>query len=131
MKITSRVNHAHLKAMQIVFMRSQVKTCDALKSDLQDSQTIPFDMGSLQNTKTFVNDKNIKKGIVSIVSEGPYARYHYFGVTSEGEKLNHSQVKNSNAGPFWFEPYLNGNKKEMPQKSFNKFVKKEMQSVIK
>lgn len=126
MKITSKINHAHLNIMKGVFMRAQVKTCDALKSDLQDSQTIPFDTGALQNTKTFVNDKNAQKGIVSIVSEGPYSRKLYFH-----PEYNFKTDKNPNAGGMWFEPYINGNKRKMPQILFASFVKKEMQSAIK
>lgn len=126
MKVTSKINRAHLNAMERVFMHAQINTCDALKSDLQSSQTMPFDTGALQNTKTFVNDKNAKQGVVSVCSEGPYARRLYFH-----PEYNFRKDKNPNAGGMWFEPYLNGNKKMMPQILFAKFVKKEMQNVIK
>lgn len=126
MKVTSKVNQIHLDVMKSVFIKAQINTCDALKSDLQDFQIIPFDTGALQNTKTFVNDKNVKKGIVSVCSEGPYARKLYFH-----PEYNFKTDKNQNAGGMWFEPYINGVKKQMPQMLFTKFVKKEMQSVIK
>lgn len=126
MKVTSKINQAHLNIMKEVFMKAQIKTCDALKSDLQDSQTIPFDTGALQNTKMFVNKRNVEKGVVSIGNEGPYARRLYFH-----PEYNFRTDKNPNAGGMWFEPYLNGNKNMMPQILFTKFVKKEMQNVIK
>ena len=47
------------------------ETADALKSDLERSQTMPFDTGALQNRSTFVDDSKKNKGIVTIVSDTP------------------------------------------------------------
>lgn len=126
MKVTSKVNNVHLSIMKGVFQRAQIKTCDDLKTDLQQSQTMPFDTGTMQNTKTFVDDSKVKQGKVSIATEGPYARRLYFH-----PEYNFRTDKNPNAGGLWFEPYITGNKKMMPQILFVKLVKKEMQSVIK
>lgn len=127
MKITSKVNQKHLNDMQVVFQRAQIKTVDALKSDLQKSQTLPHgDTGELK--KNIETDKDyVKNGIVRIAHEGlAYPRRLYFH-----PEYNYRKDKNANAGGLWFEPYLTGNKKEMPQKLFEKFVKKEKNNVIK
>ena len=55
-----------------------VDTAEALKTDLVQSQTMPFRTGNLQNDNTFVDDRKVKKGIVKIVSDTPYARRLYF-----------------------------------------------------
>lgn len=126
MKVTSKVNNFHLSIMKGVFQRVQIKTCNDLKTDLQQSQTMPFDTGATQNTKTFVDSSKVNQGKVSVVTEGPYARRLYFH-----PEYNFRTDKNPNAGGLWFEPYITGNKKMMPQKLFLKLLKEEMQSVIK
>lgn len=126
MKVTSKVNRRNLEIMHSIFERAQIKTCDAIKSDLQSSQTLPFDTGALQQN-IFVDDSKVKQGIVSIVhSNLPYPRRLYFH-----PEYNFRKDKNPNAGGMWYEPYLHGNKKDMPQLTFNKMVKKEMENVIR
>lgn len=125
MKVTSKINYSHSKAMQSVFRKSQIKTCDAIKSDLQDSQTLPFDTGALQQN-IFVDDSKVKKGIVIIAhSNLPYPRRLYFH-----PEYNYKRDKNTKAGGMWYEPYINGNKKKMPYIYFARFVRKEMENVI-
>lgn len=53
-------------------------TAEAVKTDLIQSQTMPFRTGNLQNDNTFVDDERVKNGIVKIVSDTPYARKLYF-----------------------------------------------------
>jgi len=125
MKVTSKQNQSHSQAMKLVFQRALIKTVDAIKSDVQDSQTMPFDTGALQNTKTYVNTNKIKQGKASVVSEGPYARRLYFH-----PEYNFKTEGNSKAGGMWFEPYINGNKKMFPQIVFANYVRKEMENVI-
>lgn len=126
MKVTSKINQNHVSTMNGIFQRAQIKTCDAIKSDLQKSQTLPHgDTGSLQEN-IFVNDSKAKQGIVTIVhSNLPYPRRLYFH-----PEYNFRTDKNPNASGLWYEPYLNGNKKMMPQIIFAKFVRKEMENVI-
>ncbi len=126
MKVTSKINPMHMKSMQHIFRQAQIKTCDAMKTDLQHSQTMPFDTGALQNTKTFVDDKNVKKGVVRIVSEGPYARRLYFH-----PEYNFQKTNNPKAGGMWFSPYISGNKKKMPMVLMAKFVREGMQNELK
>ncbi len=126
MKVTSKINPIHMKSMQHIFRQAQIKTCDAIKTDLQHSQTMPFDTGALQNTKTFVDNKNAKKGIVRIVSEGPYARRLHFH-----PEYNFRTDKNPKAGGMWFSPYISGNKRKMATALFAKLVRKGMQNELK
>lgn len=127
MKVTSKVNKAHLDIMKEVFQRAQIKTVDALKTDVQNSHTMPFGEGTLQNESMHIDDSKVSSGKVVLVHSGiPYSRRLYFH-----PEFNFRQDHNSKAGGLWFEPYINGNKKEMPQKLFNKFVKKEKDNVIK
>ena len=125
MKVTSKINPIHINTMQEVFQKAQIKTTDAIKTDVQSSQTMPFDTSALQNTKTDKDVSKVSKGITTVYSSGPYARKLYFH-----PEYNFRKDKNPNAGGMWFEPYINGNKKMFPQISFAKFVRKEMENVI-
>lgn len=98
-----------------------VDTAEAIKTDLYQSQTMPFDIGTMQNDSTFVDDKRIIKGIAKIVSDTPYARKVYFD-----PEVHIKQGKNPNAKQYWFEDYISGNKKDLPIKYFKLMLKRRM-----
>lgn len=117
MKVTSKVNKQTLKQIDQDAVLSLIKTADALKTDLQQSQTMPMDTGHLQNTATFVDDSKAQQGLVRVVSDTPYARRLYFH-----PELDFRKDKNPNAGAMWFEPYISGNKKDFIVDTFKKFM---------
>jgi len=78
MKVTVKLNTANIKNIEKAVARNLTKTADALKTDLQQSETMPFKTGQLQNRSTFVDDKEAETGKVYIVSDTPYARRLYF-----------------------------------------------------
>lgn len=117
-KVIGKINHKGNAYVKKLMNDALVETADAVKSDLQKSQTMPFDTGALQNRSTFVDDSMKKKGKVTIVSDTPYARRLYFH-----PEYNFRKDKNKNAGGEWFEPYINGNKKDFAKKNFAKILK--------
>ncbi len=97
------------------------KTAELIHEDLQQSQTMPFDTGTLQNKSTFVDDKDAELGEVDLVSSTPYARRLYYH-----PEYNFQTHENQNAGGRWLEPYLPGGKKEtFAQETFAKVYRKE------
>lgn len=118
MKVTSKVNNAKLRQINSSSEIALIKTADALKTDLIDSQTMPFDKGTLQNRSTFVDDSQSYKGVVSVVSDTPYARRLYFH-----PEFVFKTTKNPNAGGMWFEPYIDGEKKDFVKEKFTEFMK--------
>ena len=118
MKVKAKVNPNHLKYIKKVCIEALVETADALKSDLIQNQTMPFDTGTLQNRSTFIDDSKKNSGKVSIVSDTPYARRLYFH-----PEYNYKKDKNANAGGMWFQPYIDGNKKDFATKAFAKLLK--------
>lgn len=94
------------------------KTADAVKTDVQQSETMPFDTGALQNRSTFVDSSKVSDYSVSVVSDTPYARRLYFH-----PEYNFRQDKNPNAGGEWFEPYISGEKKDYIKKVFANFMR--------
>ena len=121
MKVTSKVNHEFLVKFNSIAKDNLVRTADAMRTDLVQSQTMPFDTGNLQNNSTFIDDKKKKQGKVSIVSDTPYARRLYFH-----PEYNFQKENNPNAGGMWFSPYITGNKKDFAKKVFAKFMKRSM-----
>lgn len=136
MKVTSRVNAEFLMKYKAKAQENLVKTADAMKTDLVQSQTIPFGEtkinadgdvvysgGNLQNgiinAGTFVDDSKKRQNKAKIVSDTPYARRLYFH-----PEFNFSKVENPNAGGMWFEPYISGNKKDFASKTFSKLMKR-------
>lgn len=118
MNVKVKLNHKNISYIQKIANQSLVETADKIKSNLQGSQTMPFDTGELQNRSTFVDDSKKNSGKVSIVSDTPYARRLYFH-----PEYNFKKDKNPNAGGEWFEPYINGNKKNLAQKTFASIMK--------
>lgn len=96
---------------------------EELRKDLNNSETIPFDTGDMQNNKTFVavegedtiNGEDIYS--VSLVTGSPQARRLYY------HPEYNFQHKNSNTGALWLEPYINSDKKDFVQTEFIKIFK--------
>lgn len=121
-KVTGKINHKGNEYVKKLMKEALVETADALKSNLQKSQTMPFDTGELQNRSTFIDDSKKKSGRVTIVSDTPYARRLYFH-----PEYNFQKTKNKNAGGMWFETYINGQKKNWASKKFAKIMKGKLQ----
>lgn len=122
MKVTSKVYVGKVKEINNKAILSLVKTADALRTDLIQSQTMPFDTGALQNNRTFVDDSNKTKGSVRVVTDAPYARRLYYH-----PEFNFQKDKNANAGGMWFEPYISGAKKDFAKNTFTRLMKRSMQ----
>ncbi len=119
MKVTGQVNKQFLARYKNIAQLNLVKTADAMKTDLVQSQTMPFDTGALQNQSTFVDDSKKKQNKAKIVSDTPYARRLYFH-----PEYNFQKDKNPNAGGQWFEPYISGNKKDFAIRTFARLMKR-------
>lgn len=130
-QVRTKINHKGNEYVKKLMKEALLETADALKSDVQQSQTMPFgndtteyakqigyEAGTLQNRSTFVDDSKKNSGKVSIISDTPYARRMYMHPEYKFYKGH-----NKNAGGEWFEPYINGNKKDFAKKKFAKIMK--------
>lgn len=98
-----------------------IDTAEAIKTDLIQSQTMPFDTGTMQNDSTFVDDKRSIKGIAGIVVDTVYSRKVYFD-----PELHIKQGKNPNAKQYYFDDYIVGIKKDLPVKYFKQMLQRRM-----
>jgi hypothetical protein len=123
MKLTPKVtyNSQNISRIEGDIRKALLKTADAVKTDIEQSQTMPFDTGKLQNRSTFIDDSEVDAGKVYIVSDTPYARRLYFHPEYKFKK-----TENPNAGAAWFEPYISGAKKDYAKKVFAVFMQKSL-----
>ena len=114
-RVSSRItlNTSRLNELTRAQYDTLAMTADALLTDLQQSNTMPFNTGNLQNDSTFVDDSQKRNGRVSIVSITPYARRLYFH-----PEYNFRRTFNGRAGGKWLEPYLSGSKKDNARQIF-------------
>lgn len=121
MKVKAKINYRNVSKVKKLMTDALLETADALKTDLQKSQTMPFDTGALQNRSFFIDESKKARGVITIGNDTPYARriYHH-------PEYNFRTDKNPNAGGKWFEPYISGNKKAFTNKTFARLLKKKM-----
>ena len=118
MDVKVTLNMSKINAIEEGITQALLKTADAVKTDVQQSQTMPFDTGAMQNESTFVDGSDIGDNKASVITDTPYARRMYFH-----PEYNFQTIHNPNAGALWYDPYLVGTKKDYCVKVFARFVK--------
>ena len=116
-----KYNHKNIRKLNQQAQMALIDTAEAIKTDLIQSQTMPFDTGTMQNDSTFVDDKRVIKGIAKIVVDTPYARKVYFD-----PEIDIKTTKNPNAKQYYFEDYIVGDKSKLPLKYFEKSLRRRM-----
>ncbi len=98
--------------------KALVQAVDAMVTDLKQSCTMPFNVGTMQNSSTGVDDSRANEGKVSAVTDTPYADrlYHH-------PEYNFRTNNNANAGADWFEPYIRGSKKSFIKNAYSMRLK--------
>ena len=114
--MSSNIN-INTDALMDKISRALYMTAEEVVTDLKNSETVPFDTGDLQGN-TVVNPPERPTSII-IGSYRVYARRCYFH-----PEFNFQKTNNANAGAYWFEPYVNGNKKDFIRVTFAEFMKR-------
>lgn len=118
MKVTVKMNQKGLKTLKAAQVIACKKTAMKMLAEKIDAQEIPMNEGTLQNVLTDVDDSAARKGLVQIVSEGPYARRLYYN-----PQYNFNHEFNTNAKGEWWEDFLTGKNKDRPVKLYSYFYK--------
>lgn len=108
-----KLNIGNIRLIEDSISEALVEAGEAVRQDVQQSQTMPFDTGQLQNRSTELDTKRAKYGVVSVFSDTPYARRLYFH-----PEYRFNREHNPSAGAEWFKPYISGAKKDYAQKVF-------------
>lgn len=117
--INVKMNKKGLKVLKEAQIIACKNTALKMLAEKIDAQEIPFNEGTLQNVLTDVDDSAARKGLVQIVSQGPYAAKLYYN-----PQFNFNHEFNVNARGEWWENYLTGKDKDRPQKLYQYFYKK-------
>lgn len=119
MATTVILNHTRIRQITRAVQVSLEQTAEALHTDVVNASVMPFDVGTLQNVSTFVDKKDSKNGIVRIVHTAPYARRLYYH-----PEYNFSKEENANAQGMWWQPWIDGAKKNFARDTFKKLFRR-------
>lgn len=114
-KVKVTINHSNMSRINENAKKALLMTADATLTDILQAQVIPFDTGTMQNDQTFVDDADLHKGFVYIVTSAPQANRLYFH-----PEINFQTVNNPNAQAGWFEDWVKGN---FCKKLFSRFYR--------
>lgn len=117
MEITIKLDKQAMQALEMAAVKSAEATMEQVYSDIVSSETMPFDVGDMQNSQTFVAVDDNKVSLVTGSSQARRLYYH--------PEYNFQQGKNANAGGEWLEPYISGDKKDFIPETFAELFKKE------
>ena len=102
--------------------KAAVMTAEALHEDLVSSQTMPYNVGTMQNDNTFADAQDDGDAFTaSIITDSPQARRLYFHPDFKFQKR-----PNRYAGGEWLEPYIDGEKQDFAEEKFAGFMKEEI-----
>lgn len=112
-KSTVTINTRRIKQLTDAQIMALGQTAEDLHEDVQQAQVMPYDSGHMQGTATAVDYSNDKNGVVSLVTQTPYARRLYYH-----PEYNFWKKYNPNAQGRWLEPWINGDRKDFCKKRF-------------
>ena len=120
-KIKVNWNFGAVRQVEQAVATALEQTAQAVITDVVDEQVIPMDTGTLQNSSTFVETSESSTGVVGIISDTPYARRLYYH-----PEYNFRTSENKNAGGKWFQPWIDGDKKEFAADAFAKLLRQNL-----
>ena len=120
-KIKVNWNFGAVRQVEQAVATALEQTAQAVITDVVDEQVMPMDTGTLQNSSTFVETSESSTGVVGIISDTPYARRLYYH-----PEYNFRTSENKNAGGKWFQPWIDGNKKEFAADAFAKLLRQNL-----
>lgn len=120
-KIKVNWNFGAVRQVEQAVAMALEQTAQAVITDVVDEQVMPMDTGTLQNSSTFVETSESSTEVVGIISDTPYARRLYYH-----PEYNFRTSENKNAGGKWFQPWIDGDKKEFAADAFAKLLRQNL-----
>lgn len=116
-KCKLKINNSKVRQIEDANKKALFETIDALKTDVIQSQVMPFDVGTMQNESTYVTKSKNGK-IASLITRTPYAVRLYYH-----PEYNFQKTNNPNAKGRWLDDYINGSKKDFCKDKFKEFLR--------
>lgn len=120
-KIKVNWNFGAVRQVEQAVATALEQTAQSVITDVVDEQVMPMDTGTLQNSSTFVETSESSTGVVGIISDTPYARRLYYH-----PEYSFRTSENKNAGGKWFQPWIDGDKKEFAADAFAKLLRQNL-----
>lgn len=118
-KFTVKYKHDVIKKLDNAAKLALGATAEALKTEVEQAQVVPKDIGTLEGDMRVVRD-DISRGKATIEQNRVYARRLYFH-----PEYDFSKTENPNAKGKWFEDWLpGGSKADFCTKAYAKLYKK-------
>ncbi|WP_312907219.1 hypothetical protein [Tissierella praeacuta] len=121
-KVNIKLNPTAIKAIQDAMVKSLPLTMEAMKTEVNNMQVIPKDIGNLEESAVVGVEND--KGFLSYNT--PYARKLYYH-----PEYDFRQDKNPNAQGRWLDPFVYGDKKDWLTKTYGILLKQNSGGVIK
>lgn len=125
MRVRVRMNQLALATMSRAVSTALEETAEAIKTEVVNADVMPFDTGTMQNESTFIDDSKSDIGQVSIVVDTPYAQKLYYH-----PEYNFRTDKNPNAQGRWFDPWIDGDKKDFAGRAFKELYRRNTRGVV-
>ena len=117
-KSTVTINTRKVKQLTQAQIFALEQTAGSLRTEVGQAQVMPRDTGTMQGVSTFIDRSRSQSGIVSLVTQTPYARRLYFH-----PEYNFQTKENPNAQGKWLEPWINGKEKDFCKKEYIRIYK--------
>lgn len=132
MQVKSKVtiNQRKMKQLSAAAVIALEHTAEELHAEVVRAGVVPRRDGALEGEQFFVDYTKVRQNKVSLVHSTPYARRMYYHPEYKFHKEPWTDEKgrkhdgNPNARGKWFEPWINGEKKDFCKEAFEEFYKK-------
>lgn len=118
MKVKAVMKRGALKKLSSTQLQALSMTADAIKTDVMTAAVVPKKTGELERSG-FIDESEIKKGLVKLTYDTPYARRLYWH-----PEYKFSQDLNANAQGKWLEEWLSGENKDFASDTFKKLYQR-------
>lgn len=105
-----------IKRLQEIAQKAFELTAEAVLTDVQQSQTIPKNIGELERSGFIEVD--VTNMVAKIIFDTVYARRLYWH-----PEFDFRKDKNPNAGGLWMQTYIDGPKKNFVKETYLAFLK--------
>lgn len=118
-KCKVQLDDKKLKDINVKAKKSMGKVADKIKEDIINAEVIPYNTGATQDSLNVDVDEKNNNVSVSMSVNTPYAERLYYSPENDFRK-----DKNKNARSHWFDPWINGERKDDVKQYFSKEMKK-------
>lgn len=125
MQVRVRMNQSALRRLSQSAVIALEKTAEAVKTEVETHNVMPFDTGTMQNESMSIDTSKSNQGKVSITVDGPYARRLYYH-----PEYNFKTDKNPNAQGKWFDPWIDGQYKDFAGRKFRELYRRQAGGIV-